>query len=145
MLRTVFFGRAVRSVAAAFLCGRMRRAQVEKSGFILLFALWYHALMDGVAIVREPRSAANKLCADDSLPTLLVNSTVTEFFFVSGVPAQRPFGQDFLVGYGGLHTLLRCFQSQVLRLVWVPAGTRPCPAGGVDVSAIGGSTLWILD
>ena len=101
MLRAVFFGRAVCSATAASLCGRMRRTQFEVSGFILLFALWYHALMDDAVIVPKPCPEVNKVCAVDYLPALLVNSTVTECLYVSDDPAQALFG-DFWDGFGGL-------------------------------------------
>ena len=100
MLRAVFFG-AVCSATAASLCGRMRRTQFEVSGFILLFALWYHALMDDAVIVPKPCLEVTKVCAVDCLPALLVNSTVTECLYVSDDSAQGLFG-DFWDGFGGL-------------------------------------------
>ena len=83
------------------LCVRMRRTQFEVSGFILLFALWYHALMDDAVIVPKPCPQMNKVCDVDSQPALLVNSTVTECLYVSDVLAQGLFG-DFWDGFGGL-------------------------------------------
>ena len=128
MSRAGFFGRAVGSVTAASLCGRVRRTQFDVSGFILLFALWSHALTDDAAIVHEP-----------SLPASLVNSTVTEFLYDSGFLAQGPFGQDFWVVSlsqsvvlclcASSSTLLRysCSLLSVSSARPVPAGTRPLP------------------
>ena len=101
MLRAVFFGRAVCSATAASLFGRMRRTQFEVSGFILLFALWYYALMDDAVIVPKPCPEVNKVCSVDYLPALLVNSTVTECLYVSDDSAQELFG-DSWDGFGGL-------------------------------------------
>ena len=101
MLRAVFFGRAVCSATAASLRGRMRRTQFEVSGFILLFALWYYALMDDAVMVPKPCPEVNKVCSVNYLPALLVNSTVTECLYVSDDSAQELF-EDFWDGFGGL-------------------------------------------
>ena len=101
MLRAVFFGCAVCSATAASLCGRMRRTQFEVSGFIPLFALWYHALMNDAVIVPKPCPEVSKVCAVDYLPALLVNSTATECLHVSDDTVHELFG-DFWDGFDGL-------------------------------------------
>ena len=103
----------------------MRRSQFEVSGFVLLISLWYHALMDDAAIVHAPCSVLNKVCAEDSLPALLVNSTVTEFLDVSEGRLGRISGSASVVSLtqsvvlcsrAFSSTLLRCFQLILLDL-----------------------------
>ena len=111
------------------------RTQFEVSGFILLFALWYHALMDDAVIVPKPCPEVNKVCAVDSLPALLVNSTVTECLYVSDDSTQGLFG-DFWDGFGGLLT-----QSLVLWLHAFPSPLLRCSCSLLSVSSA--ATSWV--
>ena len=121
--------------------------------------------MDDAVIVPKPCPEVSKVCAVDYLPALLVNSTVTECPFVSDDSAQGLFG-DFWDGFGGLPdsvvgfvvtrvsfpaAAMLLFYAFSLKCCGLKGGLGSfqlerglCPAGGVDLSAIGGGTLWIL-